>query len=373
MSAETMERITKKLAERSGTATAGAPISILSFGDMCEPSLTAKGLVKGVIDAETLVLMYGEPGCGKTFLALDLALSIADGREWLGHKVRRSRVVYVAAEAGTSIRNRVSAWQRHRWTGDDEIDFRAVVSPVNLCHPRGNDVHRLAEAIGAADVVVIDTVSRALAGGDENSPGDMGAFVATLDRLRSDLRCTVIAIHHVGKDASRGARGHSLLRCAVDTEIAVERRDEGICVAEITKQRDGPSGEEFAFRLRAVELGYDQDRDPVTSCIVEPEDHVPAAKVKGPTGQAKAALDILNMLMAEKGELRDLGGSPVRAVHRDTWREAMQQSGDFGEKAVFRNAFMRAQARLQDGGHITLHRGDWLTVTGPELPAQLPF
>ena len=119
-------------------------------------------------------------------------------------------------------------------------------------------------------LVVVDTVSRALAGGDENSPGDMGAIVCSLDRLRDEFNCHVLAVHHLGKDATRGARGHSRLTCNLDTVIEVTRDEASkISSAVIKNQRDGPLGGQFDFQMRPVELGRDEDLDPVTSCVVE--------------------------------------------------------------------------------------------------------
>jgi len=342
-------------------------IELLGFRDMLVPNLTTKGLVKGIIDRETIVLIYGEPACGKTFLALDLGLSIAAGRDWFDRRTKQGRVVYVAAEAGTSIRNRVAAWAGENWDETSEIDFQAVVSPVDLCDPKVGDAGRLASAIGHknADVVIVDTVSRAMAGGDENSPADMGLFVQTLDRLRAYLGCTVIAIHHIGKDASRGARGHSLLRCAVDTEISVERCDDQVSVATVTKQRDGPAGMEIAFRLPPVELGLDQDGTPVTSCVVDAADYIPAPKAKELKGQAKDALDILVRLVAEKGEPTEFG---YRAVRLEAWQDAMKQSALFGEGAQFRNAWMRARGKLGDDGHVMFGEGyAWPTNQSNQL------
>jgi hypothetical protein len=233
-------------------------IEIIEFADLLEPELTTRSLVKGLIDARALALFYGEAGCGKTFLALDMALHVAAGREWFGRRTTGGRVVYVAAEAGRSIRNRVAAWAREKGNGI-AVDFAAVVSPVDLCHPKTWDVPELAAAVGGADLVIIDTVSRALAGGNENAPDDMGAFVTALDLLRAKLGCAIVAVHHIGKDASRGGRGHSLLHCAVDTEVEVERCDGGASVATVTKQRDGPGGGEIGFLMRQVYLGDDQD------------------------------------------------------------------------------------------------------------------
>ena len=236
------------------------PIEILAFADMLDPDLTDRSLVTGLLERETVVLIYGESGCGKTFLTLDLALHIAAGWGWFGMKVPLPcKVVYVAAEAGRSIKKRVAAWAgEYGLDVDAVVEFRAVVSPVDLCHSKTWDLDRLIEVIGQADVVIIDTVSRALAGGNENAPDDMGAFVTALDAMRERLGCTVVAVHHVGKDASRGSLGHSALHCAVDTEVEVEKRDD-VSVATVKKQRDGPDGQEYAFRLKPVILGMDQN------------------------------------------------------------------------------------------------------------------
>jgi hypothetical protein len=166
-----------------------------------------------------------------------MSILVAAGIDWLGRRVADGAVVYVAAEAGRGIINRVAAFKRaHRYDDDEAtIPFAALVTPIDLCHADAGDVDRLVSLICDASLcplalIVIDTVSRALAGGNENSPDDMGALVRSLDRIRDDLRCHVAAVHHLGKDSSKGGRGHFLLHCAVDTEIEVVR-DDGTGVA----------------------------------------------------------------------------------------------------------------------------------------------
>jgi len=222
------------------------PLQLVHFRDM-RALLDGRPLVKWMLDCQQTSLIVGESGSGKTFLAIDLALHVAAGLTWFGRKVAAGPVIYVAAEAGRNIANRVAAW-RDQHQPDETISFGAVTSPVDLCHPEVCDVDRLIATIREAGfdepvLIVIDTVSRVLAGGNENGPDDMGALVRSLDRLRDELRCHVCAVHHLGKDATRGGRGHSLLHCAVDTEIAVARNgNAGIATATVTKQRDGIAG-----------------------------------------------------------------------------------------------------------------------------------
>jgi KaiC/GvpD/RAD55 family RecA-like ATPase len=341
-------------------------IELIHFRDLMEPNLTSAELVEDLITAGSVALIYGPPGCGKTFLVLDMVLSIAQkwNDEWFERWVRKGRVVYVAAEAGQTIRNRIAAWTTERLglAKPDEVEFEVVMSPVDLCHRKKGDVERLVLAIGACQVVVIDTVSRAMGGGDENGPDDMGAFITALDLLRHQLGTTVIAVHHTGKDEGRGSRGHSSLACAADTWIEVDKRDLGVSVATVVRQRDGPGGGQIAFSLRQVVLGENERGKPVTSCVVDPADFVPDKATMAPKplgGQAKAALDLLRQAIMEKGETAD----GVCRVPMEVWKGYMEKSKKpdglpaFGDGAAFRNAWKRAHEKLGELGHVSFGDG----------------
>jgi KaiC/GvpD/RAD55 family RecA-like ATPase len=340
-------------------------LELVRFADM-RPRLDGRPLVRGLIERDQISVIYGEAGCGKTFLALDLALHIAAGLNCFGRKVEQGAVVYVAAEAGRSIINRVVAWRTARGLDKHDLPFAVVTSSIDLCHAEAGDIERLIEAIRAAEIgpivlVIIDTVSRVLAGGNENSPDDMGALVRSLDRLRDELRCHVGAVHHAGKDTSKGSRGHSLLRCAVDTEVEVARDDAtGISIATVTKQRDGPTEGQIAFRLRQIELGRDQDDEPVTSCVVEPTEELPKGR-QGKLSPAQARiLELLVDAIARNGQTPPANGhipANTACVSEQLWRECCYQgqitaSDDQGAK---QKAFKRAAEALIARGRV----GKW--------------
>jgi KaiC/GvpD/RAD55 family RecA-like ATPase len=370
------EAIIDEAKKKLNGAANAAPIKMLHYDDIQKP-LDVPWRVKDFIPSAAIVLIVGESGCGKTFLVMDLSLHIASGQPWFGRKTKQGRVVYIAAEAGTWISNRIIAWKREKGCDlESSVDFSVVISPVDLCDLKKDDVGRLVAAIGSADVVIVDTVSRALAGGNENAPEDMGAFVTALDQLRDKLGCAVIAVHHLGKDASRGGRGHSLLHCAVDTEIEVELRGVELdtTAALVTKQREGPAGTEVACRIRQVVLGDDQDGHPITSCVIDPLDYVPVKKPKEQLkGQNKLALELLEQAIKEKGEEIDFGGQvEVAAVRLETWKEYMEKNGTFGEKDTFRSAWRRIlitleknHIQIKDEPPVNKERRGWVCVTVP--------
>jgi KaiC/GvpD/RAD55 family RecA-like ATPase len=337
-------------------------LELVRFADM-KPRLDGRPLVKGLLEREQISVIYGEAGCGKTFLALDVALHVAAEFEWFGRTVDQGAVIYVAAEAGRSIINRVVAWRTAFGLDKHDLPFGVVTSSIDLCHAEAGDIERLIKAIQAAEIgpivlVIIDTVSRVLAGGNENSPDDMGALVRSLDRLRDELRCHVSAVHHTGKDTSKGSRGHSLLRCAVDTEIEVARDATGISTATVIKQRDGPTEGQIAFRLRQVELGTDQDNEWVTSCVVEPVDGSAKPPQKKPhklPSAAKIGLEQLRNSMTKYVTAipySDHVPAGAKGVPLVLWREYLIKAGVINEDGNPREQFRRIRVTLQEHGYI---------------------
>lgn len=223
-------------------------------------------LVEDWLDQGAMSVLYGDSNSGKTFVMLDVAHHIAGGRPWNGYAVKQGAVVYVAAEGGKLFGRRLAALEKAH---GGKAPIFVVPCPVDLLRPQG-DLKPLIEMIaeieaksGKVVLVVIDTLSRALAGGDENSSVDMGAFIKNMDRLRHAAQAHLAIVHHTGKDKAKGGRGWSGMRAAVDTEMEI---DEGVLRA--TKQRDMEYGPALAFKLASVELGHVGKRR-ITSAVVE--------------------------------------------------------------------------------------------------------
>lgn len=203
-------------------------------------------------------------------------------------------------------------------------------------------------------LVIVDTLARAMGEGDENSGPDMGAMIRTLDLIRGETGAHVLVVHHAGKDTSKGARGHSSLRAAVDTEIEVTR-DGLFITAETKKQRDMEGQRTFSYSLSRVELGLDEDGDPVTSCVVAPAHDVPKRAPKV-SGQALTALQALGDALAHHGAIRsgDMFPPNRQCVSLERWREYCDRHSlsDGANQTSKRTAFHKAKTKLQNDGLI---------------------
>ncbi len=232
---------------------------------MTQPPLRWR--VKGLFPETGIGAIYGPSGSGKSFLGFDLGMSIAAGSKWFGYRTTACAVTYVILEAESGLRNRVQAWEAHNGTAVPS-GFKAIAQPFQLAE--AEQVEELGAILPQGGVVIIDTLNRAAPGLDENSSQDMGRILAGMKRLQEITGGLVLVVHHTGKDASKGLRGHSSLFAALDGAIEVERSASGRRWSA-AKVKDGEDGTAITFALHVVDLGNDADGDPITSCAAGPD------------------------------------------------------------------------------------------------------
>jgi hypothetical protein len=286
-------------------------------------------------------------------------------------------VVYLAPDGGAAFANRLCAYRIHH--GITDAPFFAVGCPIDLLGKINTDDINKLEAlvikiekqhdveIGA---IVVDTVSRAMPGGDENQPADMSRFIDNLGRIGGNGRL-VVGIHHTPKGNATVLRGHSSLDGAADCELNIN--DGAIRVA---KSRDGVGNETFGFRLHVVELGHDDDGDLVTSCVALATDDAPAKgrRTKLPDG-ATLALKALEKAIDETGEPLPKGrhypssrstpglqNGTYRGCPVETWRTYFYALKT-GDRDTQKKAFQRAVDTLQ-AAEIVAVWADVVWLTG---------
>ena len=147
--------------------------------------------VRGVLPAVGLAGLYGPSASGKSFLALDMAAAIAEGRRWFDCRVQAAPVVYTALEGEGGFKLRVAAWEAH--TGRALPDgLHMVLQPFKLTEPQ--DVKDLAAVVPAGAVVFLDTLNRAAPTADENSSKDMGEILSAAKQLQSLINGLVVLV-----------------------------------------------------------------------------------------------------------------------------------------------------------------------------------
>src|SRR5690606_12115174 len=130
---------------------------------------------------------YGDPGADKSFIALDMAQRVAHGKDLHGTAAKATGVLYIAGEGARGLGKRVKGWRKkHEMEGVD-APFLLLPVAVQLLDEkqRAKIIRTISAAIERAGfsigLIVIDTVSRALAGADENGQESMSAFVSACD------------------------------------------------------------------------------------------------------------------------------------------------------------------------------------------------
>ena len=280
-------------------------------------------LIQGVIEKGTLAAVIGESGSGKSFLALDLAACVQTGKPWHGRDVQQGDVVYLAGEGRSGLVRRIGAWE-HRYK--DSLDDLMISSRAIDLGDRRNQLPKVQQALQALEkppvLIVIDTLARHHTG-DENSASEMSSFISNLDRLSEEFKATVLIVHHAGKDPSRGARGSSAFRAALDHEIRVTKPETGITNLTCEKAKDAEPFPPMSFRLKQSdvvdELGRmlaEPDGSPVRSCVLEEIEYIqPSSKAKQLTEKQAEAQQLFF-------ELRKQSEDGI--VTRSSWYKALE-------------------------------------------------
>jgi hypothetical protein len=339
------------------------------WADDIELQLEQPGLVDGLLATTGLTVAYGDSGSGKTFSIIDVACHIATGREWRSLPVTPGPVIYVAAEAPASVERRLVAWRMYH--GVERLPLLVVRSTVNLLDAGDADalvsvLSAVRDKAGPPVLVVLDTLARAMVG-NENAPDDMGALVAVCARIREAFSTHVLIVHHTGKDAARGARGHSCLRAATDTELEISSADGSGCI-RVTKSRDEAGSTTYGFRLAQVDLGMNAAGRAVTTCVAvaaDAPDRDPSETKPRLSPSGKLALHALRVAVAAAGERppdHPMTRNVFAAVRVETWRNYFTQTAGYGtedrQREAERKSWNRGRENVQAAGQAKVW-GEW--------------
>ena len=311
-------------------------------------------IVEDLLPEADLAMMIGAPGAGKSFAALDLGFSVSTGFTWFNKKVKKpGPVVWIAAEAVGAMRNRARAYAQARGVNLETTDLHILEETFSLMD--GEDASAATEALAAIKprLIIVDTLASASGGANENSGEDMNKVLDNCRKMHAITGALVLLIHHVGKDASRGARGWSGLYAAVRAEFYVTHpEDSAIRIMQVTKQSDGIEGEKFAFRLQVVTLDMHEN---ITSCVVEQLDEA----MLNPSTATKLGGDQKLVFKTVYDLIGELGGKEAAIEIQEVYDSVLIQLPPPPEGKRDRRAeiIQRALRALHERGFITINDG----------------
>ena len=300
-------------------------------------------------------MIFGQPASGKSFLAVDLAASIATGRAFQGLKTQKGDVVYIAGEGYRGLKRRFKAWSKYHDAGPEEIRVMISRSAVDYRDERAAQEleKELLEAKeeGLSPILfVIDTLARNYGGGDENSNSEMGKFISVIDQFNVKFDCATLIVHHSGHGESERARGASALRGALDTEFSC-KKDRSTVVISCTKMKDAEAPENLAMNLTSVELNVAKDGKPISSAVLVRNDE---AQIRSKiTQKITNKLKTFHEAVRVNGNVTKLGDVILeKSVSLEGWREIFYKKSTANKQDTRRKAFERTRKDLVTDGFL---------------------
>lgn len=252
----------------------------------------------------------------KTFVALDVALSIASGVAfpWPGMwgDVVKGNVLFAAGEGRPGLNQRIEGWEKH-YHGGKDVDGFYMIDPVPRVTENVDPFINAAMAMcpEGYSLTVLDTVGRSMQGVNENAQEHASAFTALVERIQRDLGGAVLALHHTGHGENGRARGSSVFEADADTIVRLERTGNFAAKLTMTKQKDAPEWDKpRALVMETVKLGKRSETLVCTPGAVEkpqgpsPSEAAPASvnvnvKQKAPDKLADAMIFLLDKALAD--------------------------------------------------------------------------
>ena len=330
---------------------------LFGFKDIIDRPST-RWLVQGLLPEDALCVLYGAPGAFKSFIGLDLALSIAVGEAWHGLAVGPPRpAIYIAGEGAGGLSRRLRAWAWDRRIEDVPL-LRIVDAPVPVADP-GDLAEFMAtiaeeqEALGQPPAFfVVDTMARCMPGMDENSAADVGAFIDGVDKLRREYHATALVMHHADKQG-RYERGSSALRGAVDVLLRVTREGKKPPVAILTAEKCKDTEDAADRRITLRTCSYAEGPDD-NSLVIN------AAEITSEGSDVTPPTDVVKILALLRYNIAEGKGSYTR------WQKVAKET-----LGVTEGTFSRHVKTLLDKKYVAKGRKRtdpyMLTAAGEEI------
>jgi len=328
-----------------------------------------KFLIQDMLEAETLAVVFGPPGSGKSFVIVDWACCIATGSAWHDKAVTHGPVIVALGEGAAGFSRRLKAWQIARGVSLAGAPLFVSKRAAALIEKPSvaamvAAVEAEAEAAGDPALIIFDTLARNSGGFDENSARDMGEVIKACDGLKERFGCAVLLVHHSSKNLEAGARGSSALKGAADAEYIVSTDRRGVRLFP-TKLKDAAAWDQpMRFGLRSVDLG-----EAGSSAVLEVDEasgpaepgDIPAPQDRLSKGAA-LALETFQTAARKTPEAVD---GRFDLVGLEAWRTEFYARST-QEPDAKRKAFGRAREDLVKAGRLAVENDVYRLANGIE-------
>jgi len=242
-------------------------------------------LINNIIERGAMTVLAGQSGAFKSFIALDMAWSVAHNADFLGNKLfGAGSVLYVCGEGKGGVGRRLFALNKEK-NYQYNKDLSVYKESLDLSCKKSVSLLRDTISVFKPDLVIFDTFSSLAGGINENDNSEVSAALKTINSITGDA--ATIIVHHFGKTKDSGIRGASAFSANCDSVIYVER-DEDSMSGTITcgKSKDGEFFEDIRFVAEKVGLGMTrQDGLECTSLIIRPQVSVNTPRQKHMTAK----------------------------------------------------------------------------------------
>jgi hypothetical protein len=332
-------------------------IEILRMDELKDEAV--QWLIEDLVPAKAFAAIYGKPGSFKSFVAIYLSQMIAAGQPAFGKPTAQGTCLYIAGEGQAGLKKRSDA-SRITHEIEPSVPLYFIKRSLNLSSTL-EDMQELIKEIRelgiAPSLIVVDTLARNFVG-DENSSSDMSQFIAVIGELIAQLGCTVLVVHHAGKDESKGMRGSSALLGAVDAELECVRtsdeedREHLTGKLTTTKQKESEDGIEFHFEMVKV-LTDPVDPNIVSLGLKPSEKQLSKKRQKKQLSESEIfTLEAFDLAVSEVGKRYGTPGIPPDklCIRRADWLAYFRHlcAGDdkFSERTYQRAAASLSMAKI---------------------------
>jgi hypothetical protein len=261
-------------------------LPVLRIGEIPTEDRPQRWLIEGLWGGSSVGVIGGAPKCSKTWLGLDMALSVATGTPCLGRYAIPERgpvLIYLAEDAILTVRERVAGMARSRGLDLGSVDIHVIIAPALRLdrEPHRTRLYETAKGLQPR-LLLLDPLVR-LHGVDENNATEVSGLLAYFRTLQRRLDLSVVLVHHTRKNAvggvaaGQGLRGSSDIHAFGDSNLYLRRTSQHLVLS--SEHRAAPASppvylelvaqDEEATHLRVVGLLEEEQRHSLAEQVLD--------------------------------------------------------------------------------------------------------